>query len=234
MKRLFIAIPLPEPVHLTLEGLQGGLPAARRVPVGNFHLTLRFLGELDKGSFEDIDAALSMISPEPFSLDLEGCGIFGTEKRPSSLWVGVAPGPALHHLQQKIDNAMHRIGLGHDSRKYFPHVTLARFGASNRGRLSQFIQGNNLFRYPDIPVTAFSLFSSKLGHTGPTYTEEARYPLGEDLTPDWMAEESALWEEDPGIGEEEPWPFPAHTFPPPVFPSREDDRDGLTYPHLSL
>jgi len=193
MMRLFIALSLPFSVRERLAGLSGGLPGAKWVSIENFHLTLRFIGDSDPSSLSDIDSALRQIQQDSFSLTLSDCGVFGSEKKPKALWVGVETNPSLMQLQQRIEHRLHRIGFPAETRKYTPHVTLARFKENPKSRIGHFIAGNSLFRSEPITVTGFSLFSSLLGRTGPVYQEEARYPLGQAPTLT-MADES--WDED--------------------------------------
>jgi len=172
--RLFIAIPLPATLRARLTQLQEGLPAARWVPEENLHLTLRFIGEVDGRVARDIDAALSQIHAEPFSVSLVGVDRFGGGK-PRMLWAGVETNPALVHLQAKIEQALQRAGLAPEGRKFKPHVTLARFNANPGERLYDYLSRHGLFRAAPFPVDQFVLYSSHLGHSGAIYTPEAVY-----------------------------------------------------------
>ena len=105
--------------------LQGGVPGAQWQPVENLHLTLRFIGEVDEPTARDIDQMLGGLREKAFDLSLRGVGEFGG-RDPHALWAGVAPAPALMHLVAKIESALQRMGLPAETRKYAPHVTLAR------------------------------------------------------------------------------------------------------------
>ena len=169
MMRLFIAIGLPDEVRTRLGGLGGGLPGARWVAPENLHLTLRFLGETEEGLLPDLDAALLRVTAAPFELVLEGVGQFGNGRKAHTLWVGAARSEALCHLQAKVESAVVRAGLPPETRKFSPHVTLARLKAVPPERLARFLSGNGLFRSPPIPVDGFSLFRSHQGRSGPVY-----------------------------------------------------------------
>src|ERR1700693_6334684 len=99
MLRLFVGIGLPPDLKLRISLLCTGVPEARWVDAGNFHLTLRFIGEVDEGVASDIDAALLRLRARRFDLALAGVGSFGDRM----LWVGGDKRPALHHLRNKID-----------------------------------------------------------------------------------------------------------------------------------
>ena len=108
MLRLFVALDLPEPVRARLAMLQGGIPGARWIKPENFHVTLRFVGEVDDPVASDLDAALGRIAAPPFRLALQGVGHFGTERRPEALWAGVERVEALQFLRDKVDRPFGR------------------------------------------------------------------------------------------------------------------------------
>lgn len=178
MLRLFVALVLPEPVRLRLSLLGGGVPGARWVPVENLHLTLRFVGEVDEGRSQDIDAALQSVRAPGFALILEGIGYFGPARAARSIHIGVRRNPALDHLYQKIESALVRSGCEPEGRKFSPHVTLARLRNAPGGRIAAFVAENNLVREGPIPIESFTLFSSFLSHSEPIYRAERVYPLG--------------------------------------------------------
>jgi RNA 2',3'-cyclic 3'-phosphodiesterase len=177
--RLFVALALPEMVRTQLKMLCGGLPGVRWVPPENFHLTLRFIGEVDGGVFHDVDASLAGIRAPRFSLTLSGVGHFGNGRSLRALWAGVAKEPALHHLHGKVESAVVRAGLPAEGKKYTPHIALARPKARPPvNKLQSFLAANNLFRTPPFEVTQFFLYSSFLGSESATYHAEREYELG--------------------------------------------------------
>ena len=177
--RLFVALSLPEAVRADLERLQHGLREARWVAPENFHLTLRFLGELGSGAAGDIDAALSVLRLPSFPLRLEGLGTFGEGRKLRALWAGVGESPELQRLQAKVERAVTSAGLSQEPRKFKPHVTLARFKRPiGQGQgVGEYLQEHSLFKSNSFEVTHFHLFSSSLGRQGAVYQPEASYPL---------------------------------------------------------
>jgi 2'-5' RNA ligase len=177
--RLFVALSLPDEIRDRLGDLEMPLPGARWVPPDNLHLTLRFIGEVDGGLAQDIDTALMGLDGRGFELRLAGLGHFGEGPKTRSLFAAVAPNEALSRLQQKVDQALQRLGLAPEGRKFKPHVTLARFrsGAASMPHLERFLVEHALFRAGPFQVSQFSLFQSFLSGEGSIYREEAVYPL---------------------------------------------------------
>ncbi len=173
MLRLFVAIALPPQLKLKLSLLCSGVPGARWVDPGNYHLTLRFIGEVDEGLAADIDQALAKIRAPRFALALAGVGRFGDRM----LWAGVDKNPPLAHLRDKVESAMVRLGLEPETRRYAPHVTLARLRNAGEGKLQSFLAEHALFRAESFPVAQFSLVASYLTKGGAIYEDQADYSL---------------------------------------------------------
>jgi RNA 2',3'-cyclic 3'-phosphodiesterase len=172
MLRLFTGIDLPPEVKLDLSRLAGGLPGARWIDAGNYHITLRFIGEVNEVLASDIDEALARVTARRFDITLAGIGTFGNRQ----LWVGVERNDALFHLRDKIESALVRLGLEPEGRRFQPHVTLARL-KGNDARLEGFIAGNALHRAAPFPVRHFSLIASYQTKAGSIYEDQADYRL---------------------------------------------------------
>jgi 2'-5' RNA ligase len=174
--RLFVGIEFPPELKLRLSLLSTGMPGARWVDAGNFHLTLRFIGEVGRDVAADIDEALGRLRARRFTLQLAGVGIFGGDK-PRQLWVGVEREPELVSLRGKIEQALIRIGLDPEPRKFVPHVTLARLRDPALDELGDFLAANARFRAAPLPVEHFSLIASFPTKAGSIYEDQADYPL---------------------------------------------------------
>ena len=177
MIRLFVALALPEPLQLQLASLDGGVPGARWVKPENRHLTLRFIGEVDRSVADDLDTALGGVEAPSFELTLSGVGHFGKPDAARILWAGVEPTGALDRLQAKVEAATARAGLPAEHRRFSPHVTLARLRHAPGNRVEQFVADHDGFRAPPITIDRFTLFSSFLSASGAIYTPEAEYPF---------------------------------------------------------
>jgi RNA 2',3'-cyclic 3'-phosphodiesterase len=175
--RLFIGLDLPWSLKQRLAVLGGGIPGARWVPAENYHMTLRFIGEVQPPCAEEIDLAMAALRGRAFSLTLAGVGTFAKGGRDTQLWVGVERSQQLDHLQSKIENALQRAGLEPERRRFTPHVTLARLDNATPAKIAGFVQAHNLFRADPMPVDHFTLFSSQLGKEASVYTAEVEYKL---------------------------------------------------------
>jgi 2'-5' RNA ligase len=176
MLRLFVGIEFPPELKLRLSLLQSGVAGAKWVDPGNYHLTLRFIGEVDEGTAADVDEALLRLKARPFSVQLAGTGVFGNGK-PRQLWVGVEREPALATLHSKIELALIRAGLPPEPRKFAPHVTLARLREPRRDDIQHFLAATAQFRADPLRVEHFSLIASYPTKAGSVYEDQADYPL---------------------------------------------------------
>jgi len=173
MLRLFVGIDLPPPLKLRLSLLAAGVPGAKWVDPGNYHVTLRFIGEVDEGQAADIDAALAQIRAPRFDLILATVGHFGLRM----LWVGIERNPALQHLREKIESALNRMGFEPEERRYTPHVTLARLKGTHERKLQAYLSEHALFRAAPFSVERFSLVASYPTKSGAIYEDQADYEL---------------------------------------------------------
>jgi 2'-5' RNA ligase len=176
--RLFVAIDLPWDLRHRIAALATtGIQGARWVPPENYHLTLRFVGEVPPHRAEEIDMALAALRGKGFELTLAGVGTFSKGGRATTLYVGVDRNQRLEHLQTKIETALQRVGLEPERRRFQPHVTLARLDNAPEFKLVEFVQAHNLFRSEPFQVEHFTLFSSQLGKEQSVYTAEVEYEL---------------------------------------------------------
>lgn len=175
--RLFVALTLPETVRTRLSLLGGGVPGANWMPPENLHLTLRFIGEVATPEARDIDVALASIGGEPFRVEIAGVGQFGDRKQVKVIWAGVRPNRALTALRDRVESALVRAGLPPESRKFFPHVTLARLRNAPVERVGRFLESYGDFSLPPFTVDHFTLYSSLRGNQTSVYRPEVEYPL---------------------------------------------------------
>jgi 2'-5' RNA ligase len=177
MIRLFVALALPAAIKTQLAMLAGGIPGARWLPPENYHLTLRFIGEVEHWRADEIDQALANIRARPFELSLRGVGTFEKGGRFSALWVGVEKTDQLSFLQAKVEAALQRIDLEPERKRFAPHVSLARIEKAAPEKVIGYVQAHNLFRAPPVEVEHFTLFSSRLGKEAAVYVPEVEYEL---------------------------------------------------------
>ena len=174
--RLFVAIPSPEDIAERLLTLETDVPGASWRLAEHFHLTLRFLDEIDEARARDVDEELGRIVARPFEIALAGAGSFGG-KEPSALWAGVDAPPDLARLQASCESAVRRAGLAPEPRKFKPHVTLAYCNGTLDIDVASFLQDAAAFRTDPFWVDHFCMYSSRATKAGSRYVEEAVYPL---------------------------------------------------------
>jgi 2'-5' RNA ligase len=176
MLRLFVGIEFPPELKLRLSLMCCGVHGARWVDPGNLHLTLRFIGEITEDLAADVDEALVQLRARRFTLQLAGTGIFGGT-RPHTLWVGVERDPDLILLHDKVEQALIRIGLVPEPRRFAPHVTLARLRDPVLDMLGHFLAAQAQFRADPLMVERFSLIASFPTKAGSVYEDQADYKL---------------------------------------------------------
>lgn len=178
MPRLFTGIEIPPEVGQKLSTLRGGLPGARWIDPENYHLTLRFIGDVDDTVAHEVAATLNRVRRNAFEMHLEGVASFGGRK-PRAVVANAAPAQPLVDVQAEQERLMQRIGLEPERRKYIPHVTLARLRDSSSRDVADYLAARGLFRTADFRVSRFVLFSSRNSVGGGPYVVEASYPLNE-------------------------------------------------------
>ena len=176
MPRLFTGVEIPTGIAERLSFLRGGLPGARWISTENYHLTLRFMGDIDMIAAEAIAEALARVRRVAFSLRIAGIGTLGTRK-PHAIVARVEPSVPLTELQAEHERLMQRIGLPPEGRKYTPHITLARLRHANARDIADYLGLRGGFSTGPVEVDRFVLFSSRDSVGGGPYVVEEAYPL---------------------------------------------------------
>ncbi len=176
MHRLFIGLRPPVAMRRQLLAIMDGVEAARWQDDEQLHVTLRYVGEVERPVAEDIATILRSVHTPALDLSLAGIGMFDRRGRPTALWAGVAPVEPLAALHRKIDHALVRIGLPAEGRAYRPHITLARLNGA-AGPVGGFLAAHGGLTSPPARIDGFLLYESHLGHDGARYEAVARYAL---------------------------------------------------------
>jgi 2'-5' RNA ligase len=175
MHRLFVAIRPPEAIlDLMLDTMEGA-PKLRWQEIGQLHLTLRFIGEVERPLAEDIAAALARVRFAPFELRLAGTGRFDHQRR-GALWAGVAPRAPVSALAAQVERAGVAVGLAPERRAFHPHITLARWGRDAGDAPGLFVARHAALASAPFLVDRFVLFESHLGREGALHEVVAAYP----------------------------------------------------------
>ena len=154
----------------------GGISGARWQNDDQLHLTMRFIGEIDRHRAIDIHAALGAIHHDCFELAAHRFNSFQKRGKTGAVWTAVTSHTTLKRLHNKIDQALRRIGIPPDERTFIPHITLARLNRSS-GPIDGFIDFSGGFSTPAFPIEWFGLFESTLAPDGALYSLLERYPL---------------------------------------------------------
>jgi RNA 2',3'-cyclic 3'-phosphodiesterase len=176
MPRLFTGLEIPKALGESLSLLRGGLPGARWIDPENYHVTLRFIGDVDDDIAHEVAWLLGKVRRKDFELQLDGLQSFGGRK-PRALIAAAAPSQPVMELQAEHERLMRRVGLDPESRKYTPHVTLARLRDTSSFEVAEYLSARAAFRSPAFSVSRFVLFSSRVSVGGGPYVAEAVYPL---------------------------------------------------------
>jgi 2'-5' RNA ligase len=176
MPRLFTGLEIPSRVAQSLAMMRGGLPGARWIDPENYHLTLRFIGDIDDALARDIASLLGQVQRTAFDLHLDGLSSFGGRK-PRAVVAAAAAGQALMELQAEHERLLQRVGLEPEGRKFTPHVTLARLRDSSSRQVADYLAARGHYRSVSFPIARFVLFSSRSSVGGGPYVVEEAYPL---------------------------------------------------------
>jgi len=177
MPRLFTGLEVPAEIGFALSLKRGGLMGARWIDAENYHITLRFVGDVDNKTADEIGDGLDRLSNSlAFDIRLSHLGVFGGDK-PRSLFAGVDMNEPLSRLQAAQERVLQRLGLPPEGRKFTPHVTLARLRGANAIDVADYIAMAGHFTPLTFPIGRFVLFSSKDSVGGGPYVIEATYPL---------------------------------------------------------
>jgi 2'-5' RNA ligase len=174
--RLFVAIRPPEPIRDLLIDAMDDSPDFRWQGDEQLHLTLRFVGEVERPVADDLADALGRIHAQPFSVRIAGVGRF-EQRNSGALWAGIEPKAPLTALAAKIERVCQQTGLEPERRAFFPHITLARWKGRRSREVADFLQRRRGLSSEPFVVAGFILFESRLSRHGAHYEPIADYAL---------------------------------------------------------
>lgn len=174
--RCFIAIDIGDEVRNRLEFTARDFKRfgadIRWVKSGSMHLTLKFLGEIDKETAEEVKKVLTAVAEEHgrFSINVKGTGAFPGYSRPRVLWVGVEAPERLKLIFKEIEEGLGMLGFKEDRRAFRPHLTLGRVRTQEGMRpvLSELRKQEDNF-FGSINAASIDLMKSVLKPTGAVY-----------------------------------------------------------------
>ena len=176
MHRLFVAIRPPEPIRDLLIDAMEDSADFRWQDDEQLHLTLRFVGEVERPVANDLADALGALRAAPFELRLAGVGRF-EQRNAGALWAGVEPKEPVAALAAKIERLCQSIGLEPERRAFHAHITLARWKGRRTRETQDYLERNAGLSSEPFAVDEFILFESRLSRHGAHYEPVTRFPL---------------------------------------------------------
>jgi RNA 2',3'-cyclic 3'-phosphodiesterase len=181
--RLFVALDFPDAIRDAIRELMIRLKPlakeARWVRVEGMHVTVKFIGYVERERCEPVASALAAVrSDAPVEMRFRGVGFFPTEKRPRVFWCGIDASPHLTELAANIERALLALGIPSEKRAFHPHLTLARLDASQR--FDKLVRASQELCSLDLGwtrETQFHLFESVLERSGAKYTKLQSFPF---------------------------------------------------------
>ena len=177
MPRLFTGLELPDAVASQVALARGGVIGARWLEPKDYHITLRFVGDVDGRTAHDIAETLGEIRRPAASVRFEGFRWFGGD-RPRAIVAKVMADLALVELQADQERRLRRVGLPPETRKFTPHVTLARLRRVGPHAVADYFASRGALAIEAFTAARFVLYSAREGSGGAPYVVEAAYPLG--------------------------------------------------------
>ena len=178
MHRLFVAIRPPDDIIDLLIDAMDDSPELRWVGEEQLHLTLRFIGEVERPLANDVAAALRTLHSDRFELRISGVGRFD-RRNGGALWAGVEPKAPVAALAARVERICQETGLVPERRAFHPHITLARWKGRSRRAADAFSERARGLSSVPFHVDRFHLFESHLSRHGPHYEVAETYLLEE-------------------------------------------------------
>ncbi|HXM95563.1 MAG TPA: RNA 2',3'-cyclic phosphodiesterase [Candidatus Dormibacteraeota bacterium] len=181
--RLFVALETPDAVREKLvelvKDLRVDMAGVRWVRPENFHVTLKFIGEIAASQVEGLCAALATVKAERLAeVHFCGVGILYNARRMGVFWAKLEASPSLRKLAEEVDAVVESLGMARQERAFLPHVTVARFKDAGVGKRLRAVAEENADRdFGVMRSSEFHLIESKLGPTGASYSKIASFPF---------------------------------------------------------
>jgi RNA 2',3'-cyclic 3'-phosphodiesterase len=181
--RLFVGLPLPQSYQEALGCVQSKWGPVLRsrlswTKVGNWHLTLRFLGNVPLPMVESVQEALGRVRLPTFPFQAGGGGFFPSLRRPRVAWIGIGPGrDNCVELAEIIAVELRSLRYAPVKDRFSPHLTIARIREDRGDPWELLKQDMDGLQLPEFCMERFILWKSDLSPKGPTYTPISEYSL---------------------------------------------------------
>lgn len=183
--RTFIAVlisnDLKRKIAVVQEDFKKVAPEVKWVEEDNFHITVKFLGDVNSDRLKDVTLAVSQSVADltPFEAEIGGFGAFPNARRPRVVWAGIETGQdELKALAERVENALETLGFPKEDRPFSAHVTIGRVRDERRvGGLTRALEDAETGRQGSIRVESVAIMKSELRRNGPIYSALAEVPL---------------------------------------------------------
>ena len=142
-----------------------------------YHLTLRFVGEVETRVALTIEDELSRVQSPSFTLQGHGLGVFPSRRDPRVVFAAIDPAPGLRALQTRISETLQRIGLDDDTKPFHPHITLARLRRANPHTVRDFLRTHAVLKLDPFHIAQYYLYESILRRSGALHRRRATFDL---------------------------------------------------------
>lgn len=176
MSRLFAGLEIPSEISDRLALMRNGLKKARWIEPSDYHVTLRFFGEIDADLANDIGTLFGTFHKPVLSLTIDGLDAFGGTK-PRAIFARIKANPQLDALQNSIEQMAQRAGCAPETRKFTPHITLARVNNISSTAIAAWLSHTGNFTSQPFDIDRFAMFSARPSRGGGPYVVEQRYGM---------------------------------------------------------
>jgi RNA 2',3'-cyclic 3'-phosphodiesterase len=177
MPRLFTGLEVPADIAFQLSAYRGGLPGARWIEPEHYHMTLRFIGDVDDAAAREVVAVLGEAGPRPaIEVTFDALDSFGG-RTPRIIMARAIPTAVLTELQAEHEQLLRRVGLEPERKKFVPHVTLARLRNTSSAQVAAYLAMHGRIAKVSFTARRVVLYSSRASVGGGPYVVEAAYPL---------------------------------------------------------
>jgi 2'-5' RNA ligase len=184
--RSFLAFELGEEIIKIISrssrDLKKHLPDARWIKAGNIHLTVVFLGNVHSNDIAALGKEVKKVCRRhgPFKIFLNGLGMFGSQRSPRVIWIGLDGDiRQMGYFRNALNQHLKPYGVKREKRPFKPHLTLGRFkkGAGSSGSLNQILEEHKTIKSPELMLKELVLFKSDPTPAGAVYTRLDAWPM---------------------------------------------------------
>ena len=153
------------------------------VSVDLLHLTIKFMGELPDEKLDETKATICKVVKQlpSFQINIQGLGMYPNHQKPRVVWLGIEGKEPIINIHHLLDDALEKIGIQPERRKFSPHLSLARLRrGTDQATVKEIGQTLSKFTVDSlgmVTVEHISLYKSKLTPQGPIHTLLQAAPL---------------------------------------------------------